>query len=145
MKVITPPQAAEQIKQPGVIFVDVRSQQEFNAGHPVGAVNIPLLDHDTWGQMAPNPQFIPVFQATFPDTSARIVLSCRSGGRSGRAGAMLEQLGYTDITNMDGGFAGRPDSPAGPAVIGWQPAGLPVTDEAGEEVSYASIKAKAGQ
>ncbi|MFN3200798.1 MAG: rhodanese-like domain-containing protein [Bradymonadia bacterium] len=139
MKIVTPPQAAEQVKQAGVVFVDVRSQQEFAAGHPEGSVNIPLLDHDASGQMVPNPEFIPVFQATFADKSAPVILTCRSGGRSGRAGGMLEHLGYTDVTNMDGGWSGNG------AVAGWSTEGLPASTENGDGVSYASIKAKAGQ
>lgn len=137
MKIITPTQAAAQVKQDNVIFVDVRSQQEFAQGHPAGAVNIPLLDHGPSGQMEPNPEFVPVFQATFPEKSAPIVLTCRSGGRSGRAGEILERLGYTDVTNMDGGYGGN----AG--VTGWADSNLPINNETGEGVSYASLKGKA--
>jgi rhodanese-related sulfurtransferase len=33
-----------------------------------------------------------------------ILVQCRSGGRSGMAGAALLAMGYTDVTNLEGGL-----------------------------------------
>ena len=73
---------AQATQAAGTTYVDVRSTQEFEAGHPAGAVNVPLLepDEDT-GQMMPNPDFVRVMQANFaPDTP--LLLGCKTGGRS---------------------------------------------------------------
>ena len=58
---------AHQLQQQGSIYVDVRSQAEFEYGHASGAVNVPLIDRDPdSGQMMPNPDFVRVMQANFP-------------------------------------------------------------------------------
>lgn len=114
----------------GATYVDVRSTEEFANGHPVGAVNVPLLepDEDT-GVMLPNPDFVRVMKATFaPD--APLLIGCQSGGRSARASQMLETFGFTNITNVKGGFLG--DS-------GWAPSGLPTTTTAAPEETYAAL------
>ena len=41
----------------GYAYVDVRTEGEFQAGHPEGAVNIPAFIRDASGQMGPNPEF----------------------------------------------------------------------------------------
>ena len=65
------------------------------------------------------------------------------GGRSQRAADLLEQSGYTNVSNMMGGFGGGQDQ-AGNPIPGWRDAGLPTTTENGDGVSYASLAAKAG-
>lgn len=123
---------AGQLQQQGSTYVDVRSRPEFEAGHPEGAVNIPLLDRDdVTGQVMPNPDFIRVMQATYaPD--ARLLLGCQVGGRSMRAAQMLESFGFTDLTNVQGGFAS------------WAQHGLPVEGGAPAGRRYADVAAKAG-
>lgn len=106
--------AFQQMKE-GARFVDVRSVAEFRAGHPKGAVNIPLLDHDANGRMVPNPQFIAQMQAQFP-TDTMLLMGCKVGGRSAHACQALAQHGYTDLSNVEGGFL---------AVGGWLDHGLP--------------------
>jgi len=97
----------------GATLVDVRSTPEFDPGHPAGALNVPLLepDEDT-GVMLPNPDFVRVMQANFPRDTP-LVISCQTGGRSARASQMLEAFGYTNVSNVTGGFAA------------WHQAGLP--------------------
>ncbi|HEY3253455.1 MAG TPA: rhodanese-like domain-containing protein, partial [Polyangiaceae bacterium] len=43
IKPVTPEEAAELLSQ-GHVYVDVRSEPEFEAGHPAGALNVPLLN-----------------------------------------------------------------------------------------------------
>jgi len=125
----------------GYIYVDVRSVAEFDAGHPTGAYNLPLLDSGPYG-MQPNPDFMRVFHASFPK-DARLVLGCRSGGRSLRAAHMLLAEGYADVVDQRAGYVGA-GGPFGQAVeAGWQPAGLPVAVEAEEGKSYAALRAAA--
>lgn len=120
----------------GAIYVDVRSTEEFAQGHAVGAVNVPLLepDEDT-GVMLPNPDFVRVMKANFaPD--AALLIGCQSGGRSARASQMLATFGFTNITNIKGGFSGGQDP-------GWQPSGLPTTTAAAPHETYAALLAAA--
>ncbi len=127
---------AHAAQQRGSIYVDVRSTEEFSRGHAVGAVNVPLLepDEDT-GVMLPNPDFVRVIKATFrPD--APLLLGCQSGGRSARASRMLEAFGYTNITNITGGFEGGQDP-------GWAPSGLPTTTSSAPDETYATLLARA--
>jgi phage shock protein E len=67
-------------------FIDVRTPQEFLAGHFPGAENIPLdtvLDHTDELQ----------------NMKAPIVLYCRSGARSGNAVMLLKEAGLQDVYN----------------------------------------------
>ena len=117
---------AHQLQGSGSTYVDVRSQAEFEQGHPAGAVNVPLLDRDPRsGQMMPNPDFMATMHANFaPD--ARLLIGCQVGGRSMRASQMLEALGFADVTNVKGGFGGMRD-PMGRSIDpGWEESGLPV-------------------
>jgi len=125
----------------GYIYVDVRSVPEFDAGHPVGAYNLPLLDSSPYG-MQPNADFMRVFAASFPK-DAKLVLGCRSGGRSLRAAHMLLAEGYGDVVDQRAGYVGA-GGPFGQMVeAGWQPEGLPVAQEPEQGRSYAALKAAA--
>lgn len=136
-KTVKPSQAKELIDQ-GYSYVDVRTEGEFEEGHPEGAVNVPLLHNG----MVPNTEFLDVMKANF-SSDAKLVVGCKSGGRSARAAEMLTGAGYSDVVNMDGGFHGRYD-PAGNLVqSGWSQEDLPTSTEIGEGSSYASLsKAK---
>jgi len=69
------------------VWLDVRSAEEFAAGHVEGAINIPHTDIATR---------ISELQLT-KDTD--IALYCGSGRRAGIAIETLQQLGYTKLTN----------------------------------------------
>ena len=74
----------------GALLVDVRSPQEFSAGHVEGAINIPHLDVEKrLSEFGENPD-------------REIVLYCRSGHRSGLAQEGLKALGYTRVFNAGG-------------------------------------------
>ena len=127
---------ARAAQQGGAIYVDVRSTEEFTRGHAVAARNVPLLepDEDT-GVMLPNPDFVRVMKANFPP-DAPLLIGCQSGGRSARAAQMLEAFGYTNVTNIKGGFCGGQDP-------GWEPSGLPSTTDAAPGETYAALLASA--
>lgn len=115
----------------GATYIDVRSSAEFAAGRPAGAINVPLLDNDEdTGQQMPNPDFVRVMRANFP-ADARLLVGCQSGGRSGRAAQMLEAFGFTNITNVPGGYAG------------WEPSGLPTEAATPAHRSYDELLAAA--
>lgn len=69
----------------GAFLVDVRSPGEFAEGNVKGSVNIPL--DQVQNQLA-----------KFKDKEY-IVVFCRSGNRSGQAKSILEQNGFTNVTN----------------------------------------------
>ena len=81
--------AVQQEKAKGV-WIDVRSAEEFNAGHLQGAVNIP---HD---------KIIEGVKALGSDKDAPINLYCRSGRRAEAALTELKNAGYTNVTNHGG-------------------------------------------
>lgn len=69
------------------LWIDVRTAEEYNAGHLEGAVHIP---YDEIEQK---------IQAVSADKTADIQLYCRSGRRSGIALETLRGLGYSKVTN----------------------------------------------
>ncbi len=72
-------------------LVDVREQNEWNLGHIPGAVYIGR------GVLESNvEQQIP--------REAQVVLYCQSGNRSALAGSTMQQLGYTNVTSLAGGW-----------------------------------------
>lgn len=89
----TAPQTEQSTVQPEKakgVWIDVRSAEEFNAGHLQDAVNIP---HD---------QILARIQAVSPDKNAPINLYCRSGRRAEAALTELKNAGYTNVTNHGG-------------------------------------------
>ena len=72
------------------VWIDVRSAEEFNAGHLQDAVNIP---HD---------KIIEGVKALGSDKDAPINLYCRSGRRAEAALTELKNAGYTNVINHGG-------------------------------------------
>ncbi|HET9958519.1 MAG TPA: rhodanese-like domain-containing protein [Polyangiaceae bacterium] len=137
---VTPEQAHELMQQ-GATYVDVRSEQEFEQGHPPGSLNIPIA-HQRAGGMAPNPEFLKVMQALFA-TDANLVLGCKAGGRSRRAAELLQQAGYVSLSDMSAGWDGSRDA-FGRPLPGWHHRSLPVETGQPEGQRYEDLKAKAG-
>jgi phage shock protein E len=77
--------------KPEELWIDVRTQEEWDSGHLEEAFHIP---HD---QIATR-----ISEAT-TNKEAIIHLYCRSGGRAGRAKTALEELGFTQVMN-EGGY-----------------------------------------
>lgn len=70
------------------VILDVRTPEEFDAGHLEGAT---LLDFNSGDLAAALPEL---------DPSAEYVVYCRSGNRSGQAIALMEQAGFERLTNL---------------------------------------------
>ena len=136
---------AHKEQEQGAVYIDVRSQPEFDQGHPAGAVNIPLLDVDERsGQMLPNEQFVEVVKANYA-ADARLLIGCQVGGRSQHAARVLEASGFSNVANVRGGFAGMVDRMSGRVVDeGWADAGLPVETGLPPGASYRDLAAKSG-
>lgn len=73
-----------------MILVDVRTPEEYSAGHIKGAINIPLQSFD--GDLSKIEDY----------KEKTIILYCRSGNRSGQAGEFLVKNGFKDVYNADG-------------------------------------------
>jgi rhodanese-related sulfurtransferase len=130
---------ARALQTQGHTYVDVRSTYEFSQGHPAGAVNVPLIEADPdTGQMMPNPDFVRVMQATFP-VDAKLLIGCQVGGRSTRAAQMLETFGFSDVTNVRGGFHGARDMTGRLVDPGWAESGLPTEGESPAGTSYQAL------
>lgn len=142
MKEVSPQEAYEMMqKDSDYIYLDVRSVPEFEAGHPARAINIPLM-HLTGMGMAPNEDFPAVVEANLPK-DAKLVIGCKTGGRSARACDILTQMGYTDVANVRGGFIGATENFGRLVEPGWSMLSLPTSTESKGEASYETLSAKA--
>ncbi len=101
IKPVTPEEAAELMSQ-GHVYVDVRSEPEFEAGHPEGALNVPLLNAGPVG-LVPNPEFQAVMEAAFGKDEP-LIIGCKAGGRSKRASELLAQAGFSKLSDQVAGF-----------------------------------------
>ena len=135
---------AHTLQTEGCTYVDVRSTPEYDRGHAAGAVNVPLAHLDpATGRMQPNPDFLAVMKAT-QAADAGLLIGCQMGGRSARAAEILAAAGYTDVSNVLGGFGGARDRATGRVLHeGWAEAGLPVETEPTPGGSYAELRKKA--
>jgi len=78
---------ARRLVEGGARLVDVRTPEEFAAGHVPGAVNIPVQELDRrMGELESRDQ--------------PVVLYCASGVRSGRAARILKDAGYSTVHNL---------------------------------------------
>lgn len=93
---------ATKAAEPNVIVLDVRTPGEFAQGHLANAINIDFQSGIFEQEVAKL------------DKDATYAVYCRSGNRSGQAVKVMEELGFTDMYDMDGG------------VIDWAAAGQPL-------------------
>ena len=98
----TPLEVTQLINRGKTTVVDVRSAEEFAAGHLRDAKNIPLADLSTR-----------IGELEKSKTRAVIVV-CQSGARADKAVRQLAAAGFNDVVRLDGGIAA------------WQAAGLPI-------------------
>jgi len=76
----------------GAVLIDVREDNEFEAGHAVGARHMGrgIIERD--------------IVQTFPDKDTDLILYCGGGYRSALAADMLQKMGYTNAWSMAGGW-----------------------------------------
>jgi rhodanese-related sulfurtransferase len=74
------------------VFIDIREDNEWNAGHAAGALHLGrgVLERD--------------IEANIPDKDAKIVLYCGGGYRSALAADSLQKMGYKNVYSMAGGW-----------------------------------------
>jgi rhodanese-related sulfurtransferase len=138
VKRVSPEEAQRLVEQEGYVYVDVRSIPEFEAGHPKGAYNVPLKHMDAAG-VSDNEDFVSIMGTTF-GKDAKLVLGCKSGGRSLAAAQTLVGEGFTQVVDQRAGYVGGM-GPQGPEP-GWAPRGLPTSQVAEAGRDYSSLAAR---
>lgn len=104
------PEAAESELRgnPTTLALDVRESEEFSLGRLPGALLIPR------GILEPKAALdSPARDSQFSDPERPIITYCGSGARSALAAATLQQLGFSQVRSLAGGFVawtqeGRP-------------------------------------
>lgn len=140
---IPPDEAARLLEaNPDAVYLDVRTEAEFGAGHPAGAWNIPVVFFDPSRRTIPNADFQRVAAAVLAKEK-KVIVGCAMGARSQRAAEILRALGFTDVVNVDGGFGGRKNALGIVAVTGWKDRGLPVETGTPAGRSYDDLKKRA--
>lgn len=95
--------ATSLINHENAIVVDVREASEFATGHILNAVHIPFSKFtDQVGKLE-----------KYKDVP--LIISCRSGARSGSACKQLKKSGFDKLYNLQGG------------ILAWESANLPLT------------------
>jgi molybdopterin/thiamine biosynthesis adenylyltransferase/rhodanese-related sulfurtransferase len=90
---VDPSAVSEILGADGVVIIDVRESDEWDAGHIPGAKFV------TRGHLESR------IEGAAPDRSQRVILYCASGNRSALAAKTLkEQLGYERVESMTGGY-----------------------------------------
>lgn len=86
----------------GLVVLDIRTPEEFAAGHLANAINIDYYADDFESKLAEL------------DVSVPYVMYCNSGNRSGNALPVMDSLGFEEVYELDGG------------IQAWFGAGLPI-------------------
>ncbi len=100
---ITAQEATLKINHEEALVIDVREDNEFVEGHILDAMHIPL------GSLSAKIKSLEKYR------QHPIIVSCRSGNRSGHACHVLKKNEFEQVFNLKGG------------VIAWETAGLPLT------------------
>ena len=103
MQSIGPTEATQLSNRENAIFLDIREENEFRAGHIPESIHIPIKQ-------------LPDRVAELSKHKGRPVIAyCRSGSRSGSAGSLLKKHGFESVYNLGGG------------IMAWQKANLPLS------------------
>lgn len=94
-------------KKDDFVLVDVRTPEEYEAGHLDGSMLVPL---DTLERNAEN---------VLTDKNKKLYVYCRTGRRSAEAVGILKNKGYTNVYDVSGG------------ITAWQASGYPISKSDG--------------
>ena len=89
-QIITAEDAKKMMDEGNVTIVDVRRQDEYDAGHVKGAI---LVSNESIGSTAPE---------ALPGKDAVLLVYCRTGIRAADASQKLADLGYTHVYDFGG-------------------------------------------
>lgn len=102
-KEVSSTDAVRMINREDALMLDVREDKEFSEGHIVNAVNIPL------GLLEGRLKELEEYK------DKPVIVCCRTGQRSAKAGAVLQRQGFNSIYKLNGGM------------LAWADASLPVS------------------
>lgn len=102
VQLVSPQEMKQFIDMNQVQLIDVRTPEEYEAGHLINSENLNFFDE--------------TFEAELDklDKNAPVCVYCKSGGRSAKAAEILKKKGFKAIYNLDGG------------IMGWEKEGLPI-------------------
>lgn len=100
---LRPAEAVQVINHQNAVIVDVRTDKEYQEGHIVNALHIPL------GVLENRVSELKNYKTT------SLIMVCRSGARSASAATILKKQGFEEVNNLNGGM------------LAWSSANLPVT------------------
>ena len=89
---IDPAAAEDELGVPGAVALDVREPDEYEQGALPSAVHVPRGNLEL------------AIEGRIPDKSTHLVVYCAGGVRSAFAAKTLQDLGYTDVASVVGGF-----------------------------------------
>lgn len=97
--------ALHRICEAGAILIDVREESEWDAGHARGAIHLSkgIIERD--------------IETTIPDRACEVILYCGGGFRSVLATRSLQEMGYSNVWSLAGGWRA------------WESGGAPVENE----------------
>ena len=102
-KDVGPNDAVRMMNQDGAVILDVREDKEYQEGHILNAIHIPLgLLESRLDELEEH-------------KSKPIIVYCRTGQRSAKAGVILQRQGYQSIFKLGGGM------------MAWTGANMPVS------------------
>ncbi len=101
-KTTSPTEAIQMINHDNAVVLDVREDGEYHNGHIINALHIPQNHLKNR------------LQELGKHKDKAIIVSCRSGSRSGQACALLKKQGFESVYNLAGG------------IMAWQSASLPL-------------------
>ena len=103
IKEVNVAETRERLKEnPDAKLIDVREDKEWDAAHAAGSIHLGkgIIERD--------------IEATAPDKSTELILYCGGGYRSALAADVLQNMGYTNVYSMAGGWKA------------WQESGAPI-------------------
>lgn len=103
VSMLMPTEVIQIINHKDALVVDVRTDKEYQQGHVMNALHIPL------GMLDNRIAELQAYKA------GAVIMVCRSGARSGQAAGKLKKQGFADVHNLGGGM------------LAWERASLPVT------------------
>ena len=89
---ISPQEALQMQTQNQAVIIDVRENDEWNAGHIAGAIHVPLSEITN---------HIPELSKY---QNSPVIMQCKSGARSAKAADILAKAGFSKVHNLAGGL-----------------------------------------
>ena len=101
IKQISPDQLEAKMQSGEYYIIDVREKEEYVKGNIPGSILIPrgFLEFKIGKE-----EFWEDKTLKMPTHDQKIILYCKSGGRGSLSTKSLQEMGYTNIVNLDGGY-----------------------------------------